>query len=81
MEETGKKRVTWRISSTLFSHLRYNVNIKPLPEMSSYYDSQTAHDKYPSKTAHEKLIEELNAINLVPKQSYADLSLSSAKSH
>jgi hypothetical protein len=81
MEETGKKRVLWRISSTLFSHIRYNVNISPLPEMSEYYDSEKSLKKYKSMTAHEKLCEELMAINLAPKQSYADLSLSSALSH
>lgn len=67
MIETGKKRVFWRISSTLFSHLRYNVNIKPLPEMSEYYSADEINAKYPNLTAHEKLCEELNAINLAPK--------------
>ena len=81
MAETGKKRVTWRISSTLFSHLRYDVDIKPLSEMSVYYDGETASKKYRSMTAHEKLCEELIAINLAPKQSYADLSMQTAKSH
>jgi hypothetical protein len=76
----GKKRVLWRISSTLFSHLRYNVDIKPLAEMEGYYDFQ-AKVKYPSMTAHEKLCEELKAINLAPKQSYADLTSISAQSH
>ena len=50
--EEGKKRVLWRISSTLFSHLRYNVDIQPLPEMEGYYDREQALAKYPSMTAH-----------------------------
>ena len=31
-EETaqGKKRIYWRVSSTLFSHLRYNVDLSPI---------------------------------------------------
>jgi hypothetical protein len=77
----GKKRVLWRISSTLFSHLRYNVDIKPLAEMEGYYETTQAMVKYPSMTAHEKLCEELKAINLAPKQSYADLTSMSAQSH
>ena len=77
----GKKRVLWRISSTLFSHLRYNVDIKPLAEMEGYYEKTQAMIKYPSMTAHEKLCEELKAINLAPKQSYADLTSMSAQSH
>lgn len=81
METTGKRRILWRISSTLFSHLRYNVDIKPLAEMSDYYNSDEANAKYRSMTAHEKLCEELQAINLAPKQSYADLSLTMASSH
>lgn len=81
METTGKRRVFWRISSTLFSHLRYNVDIKPLPEMSDFYNADEANAKYKSMTAHEKLCEELAAINLAPKQSYCDLSLAQAGSH
>jgi isopenicillin N synthase-like dioxygenase len=34
----GGNRVLWRVSSTLFSHLRYNVDISPLPEMAGFYD-------------------------------------------
>ena len=76
MEATGKKRVLWRISSTMFGHLRYNVDIRPLPDMHEYYNSDEANAKYQPMTAHEKLVEELKAINLCPKQSYADLSVS-----
>ena len=69
--EQGIRKSTWRISSTLFSHLRYNVDISPLPELAHLYDAEEARSKYPPMTAHEKLIEELRAINLAPKQSYA----------
>ena len=81
MEVTGKKRVLWRISSTMFSHLRYDVDISPLPEMIEYYNGDEARAKYPSMTAHEKLFEELRAVNLCPKQSYEDLTLKGSKSH
>jgi hypothetical protein len=73
MEDTGKHRSHWRISSTLFSHLRYNVDIRPLPEMTVFFENEST-KKYPSMTAHEKLCEELAAVNLAPKQSYCDLS-------
>jgi hypothetical protein len=29
----GGNRILWRVSSTLFSHMRYNVDLSPLPEM------------------------------------------------
>lgn len=32
------KRILWRVSSTLFSHLRYNVDISPMPEMKELID-------------------------------------------
>ena len=58
----------WRISSTLFGHLRYDVDISPLAEMEDLHDKEAvASGKYPKMTAHEKLIEELTAINLAPK--------------
>lgn len=78
--ETGKKRSHWRISSTLFSHLRYNVDVAPLREMGDFYGSE-ALEKYPSKSAHDLLCEELAAINLAPKQSYCDLSVKSVTTH
>ena len=67
MEETGKKRVLWRISSTMFGHIRFDVDISPLPQMECYYDKEEAAKKYPKMTSYEKLIEELKAINLCPK--------------
>jgi len=73
-KEMGKKRSHWRISSTLFGHLRYDVDIAPLPELEGFYDPNYALKKYRPMTAHEKLCEELAAINLAPKQSYFDLS-------
>lgn len=51
----------------MFSHLRYDVDIRPLPEMVEYYKADEANAKYKPMTAHQKLIEELNAINLAPK--------------
>ena len=71
MEETGSKRSTWRISSTLFSHIRHDVDLSPLPELSHLY-TEEAKEKYFPCTAFEKLVEELKAINLCPKQSFAE---------
>jgi hypothetical protein len=31
--ENGGKNIMWRISSTLFGHLRYNVDLTPIPEI------------------------------------------------
>jgi len=71
MNETGEKKSTWRISSTLFSHIRHDVDISPLPELSHLYSAEDK-EKYFPCTAFEKLCEELKAINLCPKQSFAD---------
>jgi hypothetical protein len=66
-KESGKN-ILWRVSSTLFSHLRYDVDLSPLPELKGLYDDE-ALTKYPKMTAHEKLMEELRAINLAPTDS------------
>ena len=50
--------------------MRYDVDLKPMAELSHLYDAEVARTKYPAMTAHEKLIDELRAINLTPKQSY-----------
>lgn len=63
----GANRILWRVSSTCFSHLRYNVDISPMPEMRGFYVEEEARLKYRKMTAHEKLMEELKAINLAPK--------------
>ena len=72
MEDTGKHRVLWRISSTLFSHCRFDVGLSPLEEMKHLYNEEEAKAKYYPCTAFEKLHEELKAINLAPKQTYVD---------
>ena len=63
----GGKRILWRVSSTLFSHLRYNVDLSPMPEMRSMY-TEEALTKYRKMTAHDKLMDELRAINLAPEE-------------
>ena len=40
--------------------------------MGHLYDQKEAEVKYPPKTSFEMLCDELRAINLAPKQSYAD---------
>ena len=66
-EEQGVRKSTWRISSTLFSHLRYDVDLTPLKELKHLYDEEEALKKYPKMNAFEKLCEELRAINLAPR--------------
>lgn len=55
----------------MFSHLRFDVDISPMPELAHLYDVEHARTKYTPMTAHEKLLEELRGINLAPKQSYS----------
>jgi len=54
--------------------MRYDVDLSPLPELAHLYNVEEARVKYPPMTAHEKLVEELLAVNLAPKQSYEPLS-------
>jgi len=52
---------TWRVSSTLFSHIRYDVDLQPLGK----FATREACDKYPTIKAHDQVMEELRAISLV----------------
>lgn len=66
--QKGANNILWRISSTLFSHLRYDVDLTPLEQMSHLHNQEAvASGKYKTMTAHDKLMEELRAINLAPK--------------
>ena len=51
----------WRISSTMFSTLRYDVIMKPLPRFAAMPESK----KYPRILAYKHVEEELKAINLL----------------
>jgi hypothetical protein len=66
--ENGANNILWRISSTLFSHLRYDVDLSPMEEIKKL-GYEIPEGKYTKKTAHECLMEELRAINLAPKMS------------
>ena len=66
--KNGGKHSLWRISSTLFSHLRYDVDLSPLQELKHLYNEENIKNKkYPKMTAEDKVMEELKAINLVSK--------------
>jgi len=48
--------------------LRYDVDLTPLPELCNLFNEENMKaNKYPKMTAHEKLMDELRAINLAPK--------------
>lgn len=53
------------MSSTLFSHMRFDVDISPMAELSHLCDIEQAKKKYRKMTAYEKLIEELTATSMV----------------
>ena len=54
----------WRVSSTLFSHFRYNVDCTPMPELKHLYSEEDA-KAYGSMTAFDILMTELDATNMV----------------
>ena len=53
-------RIPWRISSTLFSHIRGDVTLQPMGK----FKTPEAVKKYPPILASEHAIQELQAINL-----------------
>ena len=66
--KNGASNIFWRISSTLFGHLRYDVDLSPLEDIKELHNKENIQKgKYKKMTAYEKLMEELMAINLAPK--------------
>lgn len=63
-EARSQNRPLWRVSSTLFSHLRHDVMLRPLPELSSYYPEEVTH-LYQPISASDHVMNELKAINLL----------------
>ncbi|CDW86191.1 UNKNOWN [Stylonychia lemnae] len=62
--DSGKDKILWRVSSTLFSHMRFDTDISPMAELSHLYDIEQA-KKYRKITAYEKLMEELSATSMI----------------
>jgi isopenicillin N synthase-like dioxygenase len=68
-------RPTWRVSSTMFTHFRYNVDCSPMPELKNLYKSYMEEnvkefsDKYPKMSSFDILMTELNATNMVEEGS------------
>jgi len=57
-------KITWRVSSTMFSTLRYNVDCSPMPELAHLYSKeQAAH--YGNLSTYDILMTELDATNMV----------------
>jgi len=54
---------TWRVSSTMFTTFRYDVDCTPMPELAHLYDKEHA-ESYGHMTACDILMTELSAINL-----------------
>ncbi len=61
--QTGKERILWRVSSTLFSHFRFDTDLSPMQELSHLITPEQA-SKYRKMTAFEKLMEELRATSM-----------------
>jgi hypothetical protein len=60
------ERVMWRVSSTLFSHFRFDTDLSPMNELNKIgLITQEQASKYKKMTALEKLMEELTATSMV----------------
>jgi len=57
-------RPTWRVSSTLFTMLRGDSSLSPLPELWALSDAEEV-SKYRSMTAHEFFMGEVAATNMM----------------
>ena len=53
----------WRVSSTMFTHFRNDVDVSPMPELAHLYTPEEAR-KYPRMTAFEILMQELSATGM-----------------
>lgn len=54
---------TWRVSSTMFTHFKWNVDCSPMAELSSLAQKDSS-QLYPKLTAYDILMEELRATNM-----------------
>ena len=59
-----EERRTWRVSSTMFTHFRYNVDCSPLAALAPMH-RENAMLKYPKMTSFDLLMTELSATNMV----------------
>lgn len=57
-------RTLWRVSSTFFSHIRYDVDLAPMKELDHLYEADQVKQKYDNISALAYTREELEAINL-----------------
>ena len=58
-------RSTWRVSSTMFCHMRFNVDCSPLPELSHLHNKSNKEEYTKKMTAFDILMDELEATNMV----------------
>lgn len=61
-------RSTWRVSSTMFTHFRYNTDCSPMPALKDKH-REKADEKYPKMSAFDILMTELSATNMVLESS------------
>jgi isopenicillin N synthase-like dioxygenase len=61
--EENKDAHVWRVSSTLFSHIKFDQSLAPLESLKEKWD-EGATEKYNDITSEEKTLEELKAISL-----------------
>jgi len=51
--KNGASNILWRISSTLFGHLRYDVDLSPLEDIKELHNKENIQKgKYKKMTAH-----------------------------
>jgi hypothetical protein len=64
-------KITWRVSSTMFTHFENEVDCTPMKELEHLYkdardsDPEEFNKSFPSRNAYDILMEELGATNMV----------------
>ena len=63
----GITRTQWRVSSTMFTHFRNDVDVGPMEELAHIYDPAEA-ATYERMTAYDLLMQELSATGMTAEQ-------------
>ena len=64
LKEQNINKTQWRVSSTMFTHFRNDVDVGPMEELSHLTTAEQA-GSYTRMTAFELLMQELSATGMV----------------
>lgn len=65
LEEQGIQKTQWRVSSTMFTHFRYDTKVAPLPELAHLHKKDAKELYGDNVTSYDLLMQELTATGMV----------------